>query len=218
MIQAVIFDLDGVLIRTDELHYRSWRELAEAEGIPFDRTINQRLRGVGRQESLDIVLERAPRRYDEDERLALADRKNATYRALLEAMTPADVLPGVIDLLEKLRNREIERAVASSSRNAALALERTELADWFDVVVDGNDLQHSKPHPQVFLLAARRLAVAPERCLVVEDAATGVEAAHRAGMAVLGICAARDLPEADRVVGTLAEITPDAILTIAATD
>ncbi|MCH7813542.1 MAG: beta-phosphoglucomutase [Planctomycetes bacterium] len=217
MIQAVLFDLDGVLIRTDELHYRSWQELAEAEGIPFDRTVNHRLRGVGRLDSLAIVLERARRRYDPSERLALADRKNATYRGLLEAMTPDDVLPGVVDLLAQLAERPVKRAVASSSKNAALALERTELADWFDAVIDGNDVQHSKPHPQVFLLAAQRLQVAPKRCLVIEDAASGVQAARRAGMAVVGIGSARELPGADRVVGSLTEVTVDELLALAAT-
>lgn len=216
MIQAVIFDLDGVLIRTDELHYRSWLELTAAEGIPFDRTVNQRLRGVGRLDSLAIVLERADRRYDEAERLALADRKNATYRGLLEAMTPDDVLPGVVDMLAQLGRRAVKRAVASASKNAALALARTELADGFDVVVDGNDIQHSKPHPQVFLLAAQRLEVAPEECLVVEDAATGVQAARRAGMAVVGIGPARELPGADRVVGSLTEVTVDELLAMTA--
>lgn len=216
VIQAVIFDLDGVLIRTDELHYRSWQKLTEAEGIPFDRTVNQRLRGVGRLDSLAIVLERADRRYDEAERLVLADHKNATYRSLLEAMTSDDVLPGVVDILAQLGQRAVKRAVASASKNAALALERTELADWFDAVIDGNDIQHSKPHPQVFLLAAQRLQVAPKRCLVVEDAATGVQAARRAGMAVVGIGPARELPGADRVVGSLTEVTVDELLAMTA--
>ena len=117
----------------------------------------------------------------------------------------------------QLGKRAVKRAVASASKNAALALARTELADGFDVVVDGNDIQHSKPHPQVFLLAAQRLEVAPEKCLVVEDAVTGVQAARRAGMAVVGIGSARELPGADRVVGSLTEVTVDELLAMAAT-
>jgi beta-phosphoglucomutase len=212
MIRGVIFDLDGVLVTTDELHYRAWKELADAEGIYFDRRINDRLRGVSRMESLGILLERSPRAYSEEEKAALAERKNARYRELLQSLTPADVLPGVREVLGGLRTRGVRTAVASSSRNAAAILERTGLAGAFDAAVDGNDIRHSKPHPEVFLLAAGRLGLAPAECLVVEDAMAGIEAGRRAGMAVFGIGTPETLPGIRNLATDLAHVTVDELL------
>jgi len=212
MIRGVIFDLDGVLVTTDELHYRAWKELADAEGIYFDRRINDRLRGVSRMESLGILLERSPRAYSEEEKAALAERKNARYRELLQSLTPADVLPGVREVLGGLRTRGVRTAVASSSRNAAAILERTGLAGAFDAAVDGNDIRHSKPHPEVFLLAAGRLGLAPAECLVVEDAMAGIEAGRRAGMAVFGIGTPEMLPGIRNLATDLAHVTVDELL------
>jgi beta-phosphoglucomutase len=206
-VRGVIFDLDGVIVSTDEFHYQAWQQMADAEGIPFDREINHRLRGVSRMQSLAIILERARRACTEEEKLALAERKNATYRALLDKLTPRDILPGALPLLDGLRGRGIRVAVASSSRNAGTILERIGLAGAFDAVVDGNAITHSKPHPEVFLKAAARLRLRPARCLVVEDAVAGVEAAHAAGMPCLAVgdaagriaaeAAAPDLLDAD---------------------
>jgi len=212
MIRGVIFDLDGVLVTTDELHYRAWKELADAEGIQFDRRINDRLRGVSRMESLGILLERSPRTYSEAEKAALAERKNARYRELLQSLTPADVLPGARETLAGLHTRGVRTAVASSSRNAAAILERTGLAGAFDAAVDGNDIRHSKPHPEVFLLAARRLGLPPAECLVVEDAMAGIVAGRRAGMAVFGIGTPETLPGVRNLATDLAHVTVDELL------
>ncbi len=212
MIRGVIFDLDGVLVTTDELHYRAWKELADAERIHFDRTINERLRGVSRMASLAILLEKATRSYTEAQRQALAERKNARYRELLATLSPADVLPGAREMLDGLRRRGVRVGLASSSRNAPLILERTGLAGAFDAVVDGNDITQSKPHPEAFLLAAQRLGLAPRECLVVEDAMAGILAGRRAGMAVFGIGTPETLPGVERVAGSLADVTVDELL------
>jgi beta-phosphoglucomutase len=211
-IGGIIFDLDGVLITTDELHYRSWRELADAEGIPFDRTINQRLRGVSRMRSLEIILERSSRPYTIEEKEALAARKNDRYRQLLEALTDDDLIPGAIVLLTELRHRGAAIALASSSRNARLILRHLGITDLFDAIVDGNDIRASKPDPDVFLQCAARLGVPAEACVVLEDAAAGVEAARRAGMAVIGIGAPADLTGAELVRAALADLTADDLL------
>lgn len=213
-VRAVIFDLDGVLVSTDEFHYRAWQRLADEEGIAFDRHVNRRLRGVGRMESLEILLERSPRPYSLAEKAALADRKNGYYRESLRALTPADVLPGVQANLAGLKGQGARIAVASSSRNAPEILRRTGLAGAADATADGNDITRSKPDPEVFLIAARRLGVEPAECLVVEDAAAGIEAAAAAGMKSLAIGAAAGHPQADRSAADLASVAVDEMLAI----
>jgi len=212
MIRGVIFDLDGVLVTTDELHYRSWKGLADEEGIYFDQTINHRLRGVSRMESLEIILERSDHRYDEREKQQLATRKNATYRRLLDQLTPDDILPGARACIESLSRRGIKLAVASSSKNAKSILEYLELVDAFDAVVDGNDISNSKPHPEVFELAAARIGLDPSECLVVEDAPAGVEAARRAGMSVFGIGSTETLPGVKPLASGLNQVSVDQLL------
>jgi len=211
-IRGVIFDLDGVLCATDESHYLAWKKLADEEGIAFDRRVNERLKGVGRMDSLDIILEKATRRYTPEEKAALAERKNDTYRQCLQAMTPADLLPGAEAVLHGLRQRGIKLAVGSSSRNAPLILERLGLGSFFDAVADGNDIRRSKPDPEVFLLAAERLGLRPRECLVVEDAAAGVEAARRAGMACFAVGEAAGLPTVRYRAASLAAIQIEELL------
>ncbi|HOQ85487.1 MAG TPA: beta-phosphoglucomutase [Phycisphaerae bacterium] len=206
MIDAVIFDLDGVLVRTDELHYRAWKVIADAEGIEFDERINDQLRGVSRMESLEIILRRATRAYTPEEKQALAERKNAIYRDLLQSLCPADVLPGVNELLSGLSARDVALAVASSSKNARTILDRCGLTQRFGVIVDGNDISRSKPDPQVFLMAAEKLGIPPERCLVVEDAEAGILAARRAGMHVFGIGTPRNLPGVEPIAESLSQV------------
>ena len=212
MIRAVIFDLDGVLVSTDELHFQAWKQLADTEGIPFDRTINHRLRGVSRMESLEIILEQAARTYSAEQKAAMADAKNARYRDLLSTLTPADALPGAAAIPVTLKKRGVKIAVGSSSRNTSLILERLGWSERFDVVVDGNDIRHSKPDPEVFVLAAKRLDVPPGQCLVVEDAIAGVEAARRAGMAVFGIGTSEELPGVKRLAANLAGVSVEELL------
>ena len=186
--RAVIFDLDGVLVRTDQAHDKAWRALAGRLGIPLDGRAAARLRGVSRMEALDIVLEGCGRSFTPAEKEALAAEKNERYRALIAEMTPADVAPDTTVTLKALRERGLLLAVASSSKNARFILERTGLTPYFHAVVDGTQIARSKPDPEVFLKAAQALGVSPAEALVVEDAAAGVRAARCGG----GPCGPRD--------------------------
>ena len=183
--EAILFDLDGVICYTDEYHYQAWKAVADEIGAPFDRTINNRLRGVSRMESLAIILEGyiGPE-LSEEERLRLAERKNSLYRALLQQMQPSDLPENVRETLQGLRGTGIRMAIGSSSKNTPFILESIGLGDFFDAVADGNCITRSKPDPEVFLKAAEMLGVPAENCLVVEDAVSGAEAGHRAGMKV----------------------------------
>lgn len=186
MIKAIIFDLDGVLVSTDELHYRAWKALAGRLGVPFDRAKNDRCRGISRMASLDIVLEDAPTAYTQAEREAFAAEKNETYRAMLASLTPADTLEGVLPTLAELRRRGYRLALASVSKNAPLILERTGLDRYLDAVADGNCITRSKPDPEVFLKAAEKLGMACESCAAMDDALAGIEAGRAAGMLTIG--------------------------------
>lgn len=181
-IKAVIFDLDGVIVTTDDCHYTAWKKMADDEGIYFDRKINERLRGVSRMQSLEIILEKSDKPYTEQEKLALAAKKNAYYVDLIQKLTPHDVLGGVTENLKTLKERGIKIAIGSSSKNTPIILNRIGLADYFDAVSDGNNIKNSKPDPEVFIKAAEMLNIAPENCMIVEDADAGIEAGRRAGM------------------------------------
>lgn len=180
--KAVIFDLDGVLCSTDAFHYQAWKAIADELGIPFDETVNNRLRGVSRMASLEIILEQADRPFSEEEKLLLAEKKNGIYRSLLTRLTPADRMPGATETLQLLRERGWLLAIGSSSKNTPVILERLGLDGFFDAVSDGNNITRSKPDPEVFLKAAEMLSVSPADCLVVEDAVAGAQAAHAGGM------------------------------------
>lgn len=212
VIQSVIFDLDGVIVSTDEYHYLGWQRLADELGIPFDRHINERLRGVSRMESLEIILEKATQTYTADEKRAFAERKNAYYREFLNQVTPKDILPGVMELLAELKTKQIKIAIGSSSRNTPLILAQIDLSDYFDAVADGNDITRSKPDPEVFLLAAERLGISPSACLVVEDADAGIESALAAGMSVLGVGSASNHPRATSTAQNLMTVTAEGLL------
>lgn len=186
-ILGVIFDLDGVIVSTDNCHYLAWRKMADEEGIAFDRTVNERLRGVSRMESLAIILERAHKEYTEEEKLEMAARKNAYYVELIGSLTAEDILPGAMDVLKLLKEKGVKIAIGSSSRNTPIILKQIGLSDTFDAVADGNAIQNSKPDPEVFLLAAKLLGLEPANCLVVEDADAGIEAALAGGMRCLGV-------------------------------
>jgi beta-phosphoglucomutase len=185
--KGIIFDLDGVIVSTDEYHYQAWKEVSDEYGIYFDYEINERLRGVSRMESVDIIMEKAERHYTEKEKTDFATRKNNVYRRLLSGLSSRDILPGVESALDLLAQRGVLLAIGSSSKNTPVILERIGLAERFQAISDGNHISKSKPDPEVFLLAANRLKLAPEDCLVVEDAVAGVTAALRAGMAVLAV-------------------------------
>jgi len=196
-IKAVIFDLDGVVVSTDDYHYRAWKVMADEEGIYFDKTINERLRGVSRMESLEIILEKADKEYTNEEKVQMAEKKNSLYRELLNELTPNDILPGVMNVLEDLKAKNIKIAIGSSSKNTPMILGKIGLKDYFDAVADGNDIKNSKPDPEVFLLAARKIGMEAKECLVVEDADAGVEAALAGNMKVLAVGYASINPKAD---------------------
>ena len=183
--QAVIFDLDGVICFTDEYHYRAWKAMADGMGIPFDRTINNRLRGVSRMASLEIILEK----YDgpalsQEKKEELARQKNDIDRESLREMSTRDLSDEVKETLDALRAMGLKLAIGSSSKNTPFILGQIGLGDYFDAVSDGNNITRSKPDPEVFVKAAEMLGIAPEHCLVVEDAVSGAEAGHAGGMKV----------------------------------
>lgn len=185
---GIIFDLDGVICFTDHYHYLAWKALADSLGIDFDEKKNDRLRGVSRMESLEIVLEgyHGPA-LSQEEKVALAEKKNGLYRQSLQTMTPKDLSGEVRETLNALRARGLKLAIGSSSKNTPLILERIGLAGFFDAVSDGNNIQRSKPDPQVFTMAAEMLRLPPERCLVVEDALAGLQAAAAGGFDSAGL-------------------------------
>ena len=196
-IEAVIFDLDGVIVTTDDYHYEAWKKIADQENIYFDREINERLRGVSRMESLDIILEKSSKIYNEEEKIELATRKNDYYKNLLENLTKEDILPGILETLNFLENKKIKTAIGSSSKNTMFILNKIGLTNRFDAIVDGTMIKNSKPDPEVFLQAAEKVGIKAEKCLVVEDADAGVEAGKRAGMRVLGVGSAKNNENAD---------------------
>lgn len=196
-VKAVIFDLDGVIVRTDELHYLAWRYVADIEGIKFNQVINKRLLGVSRLASLDIILERSNRVYDESEKHQMATLKNEYYLKKLESLDETGILPGILYVLEQLRARKIKIAIGSSSKNAPTILKRIGLQNAFDAVADGNDVQNSKPAPDVFLKAAEKLGIEPRHCIVVEDAEAGIIAAKNANMTAVAVTDAIKSPLAD---------------------
>lgn len=189
---AVIFDLDGVLVTTDDCHYKAWKRLADEEGIYFDRKINERLRGVSRMESLEIVLEKANKIYTQAEKTEMAARKNGYYVELVNKIDKSAIINGAEDFVKAVKKAGLKTAVGSSSKNSKLILEKTRLTKLFDVIVDGNDIKNSKPDPEVFQKAAKRLGISPQKCLVCEDADAGVEAGVRAGMCVLAVGSAEN--------------------------
>ena len=190
--KGIIFDLDGVICSTDEYHYLSWKSLADRLGIPFDRSINNRLRGVSRMESLEIVLEKSQKQYTQQEKLAFAEEKNQLYRQLLAEMSRQDLSDEVERTLNALRSPNLKLAIGSSSKNTPYILERIGLSHFFDAVADGNCITHSKPNPEVFLKAADMIDLQPTDCLVVEDAHAGVEAAVSGGFDCAAIGDAKD--------------------------
>jgi beta-phosphoglucomutase len=209
-LRAVIFDLDGVLTDTAEYHYLAWQQLADAEGLPFDRAANEQLRGVSRADSLRLLL--GDREIDEHRFDELMATKNATYVDLLADMSPDDLLPGALALLDAAEERGLRTAIGSSSKNAPRVLEALGIADRFDAVVDGTAVDRAKPAPDLFLEAARRLGVAPAEAIVVEDAGAGVDAALAAGMVAVGVGPQDRVGHAHHVFATTAAVDLDAVL------
>ena len=201
MIRAFLFDLDGVLTDTSEFHFRAWKRLADENDVPFDRQDNEALRGVSRRESLELMLK--GRRVTEDQALVMMELKNTYYLELVSKMTPADLLPGARAILVELGQLNILRVIVSASKNAPLVIERLKIGDLIDGIIDGSAPARSKPAPDLFLLAAEKYAVPPAECLVIEDAAAGIEAAHLAGMPAVGLGPAARVGAAELVLPSL---------------
>jgi len=205
-VKAVIFDLDGVIVSTDELQYRAWKHMADREGIPFNWEINNRLRGISRRDSLEIILENSSKTYDEQQKMELITFKNDYYVKLLDGLTQDNILPNVMELLKKLKSDGVKIAVGSGSKNAKKILDKTGLSNAFDAIVDGTEIKHSKPDPEVFLLAAAKLHEKPENCIVVEDAKAGIQAAKEANMIAVGVSDARNSELADYKVDDILKV------------
>lgn len=205
--KGIIFDLDGVICHTDKYHYMAWKRLAEQLGIYFDEEINNRLRGISRMESLEIVLERYEGEpFKEIEKVALAENKNNIYKKYLREMTPKDLSQEVSDTLNGLRSLGLKLAIGSSSKNAKFILKQIGLEGYFDAISDGNNINNSKPHPELFIKAADYINIAPKKCLVVEDAEAGIEAAHRADMDSAGIGEVSDYPLTTYKLSTFSDL------------
>ena len=187
MIQAVIFNLDGVLVSTDACHYEAWKRLAYEQGIPFTADTFRAIAGMKRMDSLRTLLKKAERTYSPMELWALSARKNDLFNDMILKLGPDSILPCAADTISRLREMGIKTAVASSSENASCILRQLKLTSLFDAVVDGQDIENGKPDPEVFLLAARKLRMPTSECLVIENTAVGLESARQAGMKALAL-------------------------------
>lgn len=185
--RAFIFDLDGVLCETDRYHYMAWKKLADSLDIPFNEEINNRLRGISRRESLEIILENSSKHYSDKEKEEMLFQKNEDYKLYLNNMSPENLGADTLKVLNTIKDRGIKIAIGSSSKNAEFILKKLGIYDLFDYISDGNGLENSKPDPEVFIRAAGGLKLEPSECLVVEDASSGVLAANRGNMDVAGI-------------------------------
>lgn len=204
--RAAIFDLDGVIVDTAKYHYLAWKRLANQQGADFSEADNERLKGVSRTRSLEILLEVCGLQVDEQTRTHMAALKNEWYVDYIRKMDASEILPGVLDYLQGIRARGIRTAIGSASKNTPLILERLQIAGLFDVVVDGNRVSRAKPDPEVFQRAALELGTDPGCCVVFEDAEAGIQAALRAGMGAVGIGRPGVLKEADMVIGGLDQL------------
>ncbi len=207
MLKACIFDLDGVIVDTARYHFIAWKALADELGFEFTEKDNERLKGVSRMRSLDILLEIGNKKFSQEKKEELAARKNEHYRSFITQMKPDEILPGAADFIKELKEHRILIALGSASKNAMTILDRLQLIEWFDAVIDGTKVSKAKPDPEVFLKGADELNVKPEECVVFEDAEAGVEAALAGGMKCIGIGSPEVLGKAHLVVAGLHEMS-----------
>ncbi len=206
MSKLYIFDLDGVIVDTAKYHFLGWSFIAEKLGTGLSPLDNEQLKGLSRMDSIEKLLAMKGISLDEDEKTRLADLKNNYYIDLIKGLSPSDILPGVIELMRLLREKDIKIALGSSSKNAIFIIEKLQIAKYFDAIIDGNDVSKAKPEPEVFLLSARKLNIEPSECVVLEDSASGIEAAINGGMKSIGVGSASILSKANIVVASLEEL------------
>jgi beta-phosphoglucomutase len=214
LIKACIFDLDGVIVDTAHYHFLAWQRLAKELGVDLTEKENERLKGVSRMQSLQIILDMGKITLAKDRKESLADRKNEWFVEYIEAMKPDEIFPGVVPLITAIKKKGIKVALASSSRNAPRVIELLGIGKLFDAVVDGSMIVDTKPDPEIFMLTAQKLNIKPADCLVFEDAEAGVEAAIRAGMKCVGVGSASVLGKANMVVAKTADFKIEMLTSI----
>ncbi|MFY7830034.1 MAG: beta-phosphoglucomutase [Flectobacillus sp.] len=213
-VKACLFDLDGVIVDTAVYHFQAWRRLANELGFDFTEHQNEQLKGISRMESLELILNWGGVTLTAEEKEAWATKKNQWYLDLVMQMTPNEVLPGVPEFLTSLRANGIKIALGSASKNSKLILERIEMLDYFDAIIDGNNITKGKPDPQVFLMGAEATGAQSSECVVFEDAVAGVQAAKAGGMKAVGIGSADILTEADIVIATFEDFSVEKLAQI----
>ncbi len=211
MIKAVIFDLDGVIIDTAHYHYIAWKRLASEFAVTLTPAHNELLKGVSRMRSLDIILSLGNIEMSVEQREQLADKKNNWFVEYIESIRPEEIFPGVVDLIKNLKAKNIKVGLASSSKNAPRVIELLGIASEFDTIIDGTMIVHTKPDPEIFLLAAHKLGIKPSECLVFEDAEAGVEAALAAGMKCVGVGSPDQLGKAELVIKNTGDFSVDLV-------
>lgn len=209
MMKAVLFDLDGVITDTAAYHYEAWKALGEKIGIDIDEEFNEQLKGVSRTDSLNLILAKGNKEdaYSETKKEAMATEKNELYKTLIEKMSPADLLPGIKELLDELKAKKIKLGLASASKNGPTILDKLEITNYFDEIVNPAELTAGKPDPEIFLTGAKQLGLDVSECVGIEDAAAGVEAINAAEMVSIGVGEAKNLGKATKVVPDTAELT-----------
>ena len=212
--RAIIFDLDGVIVDTAKYHYLAWKETAIKLGFDFTEKDNERLKGVSRMKSLEILLSIGKIELSQDEKEKVADMKNNLYKELISNITPNEILPGAKQFIETVRSAGILTAIGSASKNAMIVLEKLCLVPLFDAIIDGNSVIKAKPHPEIFLKAAEALKISPKNCIVFEDSEAGIEAAKAAGMRCVGIGSPEILNNADIVVSGLDKMNLNTLIDI----
>ncbi|MCF6184148.1 MAG: beta-phosphoglucomutase [Bacteroidales bacterium] len=212
MIKGCIFDLDGVIVDTAKYHYLAWKKLADELGFEFTKSDNERLKGVSRMRSLDILLKIGNKQFDKETKLKFAENKNKEYLNYIMKMTPDEILPGVIEFLEELQNKKIKIALGSASKNAMTILTQLKLTKYFDTVIDGTQVSKTKPNPEVFIKGAQSLNLKPEECLVFEDAEAGIEAAISGNFKSVGIGSIDNLGKANYIMQGFDGITFEKIV------
>lgn len=211
-IKGLLFDLDGVIVDTAKYHFLAWSALADELDIPFSKSDNERLKGVSRMASFEIILELGNRTMSDAKKAACCQKKNDLYVSYIKKLEASELLPGVREFLTDAHKNGYKIALGSASKNAPLILDRLGITDLFDAVIDGNMVDKAKPDPEVFLKGAQALEAEPESCVVFEDAVAGVQAAHNGGMLAIGVGAPDILTEADKVIPGFQDITARSLL------